>query len=140
MRRAAAVFAFAFLVAGCGGRGTALPTGKLVGKPPQSAKPKLIKLPKGTAAKGKPLFGANGCGGCHTYGPAGSNGKIGPDLDKLASYAQDANRGSLEQFAAESIVDPSAYLQPGYGDLMPHQYKSLPKKQLADLVAFLTKR
>lgn len=36
----------------------------------------------GTAAsEGEQIFAENGCGGCHTYEPAGSNGSVGPNLD-----------------------------------------------------------
>ena len=59
------------------------------------------------------LFKSQGCGGCHTFKPAGTNGKIGPDLDKLAEYAKAANSGSLEEFARESIANPSAYVEKG---------------------------
>ena len=57
------------------------------------------------ADPGKAVFDNNGCGSCHTYAPAGSNGKVGPDLDKLPEYAEQAKR-PLEEFARDSIVDP----------------------------------
>jgi mono/diheme cytochrome c family protein len=96
-------------------------------------------LPKGSPSKGKALFASEGCASCHTFKPAGSTAKIGPDLDKLAEYAQQAGRGSLEQFTAESITDPGAYVQPGYSDgVMPTTFGKLPKAQIADLVAFVT--
>jgi len=98
-----------------------------------------LALPKANASKGKALFTSLGCASCHTFKPAGSTAKIGPDLDKLAEYAGQAKRGSLTQFTAESITDPSAYVQPGYPDgVMPKTFGNLPKTQLADLVAFLT--
>jgi mono/diheme cytochrome c family protein len=34
-----------------------------------------------TAVDGKDVFAEAGCGGCHTYSPAGSNGSVGPNLD-----------------------------------------------------------
>ena len=92
------------------------------------------------AAAGKQLFASNGCGGCHTYQPAGSNGKTGPDLDKLPQYAKQANQGPLDQFVETSIVNPSSYIQSGYPNVMPTSYGNLPQKQLADLVAFLTQK
>jgi cytochrome c551/c552 len=142
MRRAAVVLvAGALLLAGCGSGQVVLPTAKeVVGKLAKPKAPAKISLPKGNAAKGKALFAAQGCNGCHTFKPAGSTGTIGPDLDKLASYAQAAKRGDLQQFTAESILHPAAYLQPGYGPQMPTSYSSLPKQQVADLVAFLTKK
>ena len=73
----------------------------------------------------------------HVTAPAGATGKIGPDLDKLPDYAKQANK-PLEAFVRESIQDPSAYIQPGYPDVMP-LFKSLPAQQVDQLVAFLTK-
>src|ERR671939_849098 len=67
----------------------------------------------GGAANGKALFASNGCVSCHTYKPAGSKATVGPDLDKLASYAKQAKK-PLEPFVHESIVNPDAYVQPGY--------------------------
>jgi mono/diheme cytochrome c family protein len=94
--------------------------------------------PAGNAAAGKQLFTANGCAACHTFGPAGSNGKVGPDLDHLAADAQKANRGSLEQYVTESIKDPGAYVVPGYPNGVMPTFSSLTPAQVQDLVAFLT--
>jgi mono/diheme cytochrome c family protein len=93
--------------------------------------------PAGNAAAGKALFTAQGCNGCHTFKPAGSNGKVGPDLDDLAANAKTANRGSVQDYAAESIEDPGAYVVPGYQDGVMPKFQ-LTDKQVADLVAFLT--
>ena len=81
-----------------------------------------------------------GCGGCHTFKAAGSTGKVGPDLDKLAAYAQKANQGTLAEFTKTSIVDPGAYVEAGYpAGIMPPTFgQTLKPQQLADLVAFLT--
>jgi len=94
----------------------------------------------GDAAAGKQLFGAQGCNACHTFKPAGSNAKVGPDLDNLAADAAKANRGSEQQYIAESIKDPNAYVAPGFPQgVMPTNFGStLSDKQIADLVAFLT--
>jgi len=95
----------------------------------------------GQAAGGAPglaVFQQNGCGGCHTFKPAGANGNVGPDLDKLKDFAAEANRGSEQEFIRESIVKPEAYLAPGYPDAMPHIYAAQIKgKQLDDLVHYL---
>jgi hypothetical protein len=37
-------------------------------------------------------------------------------------------------------VNPSAYVESGYSDVMPKSYGDLPQKQIADLVAFLTQK
>jgi cytochrome c551/c552 len=94
--------------------------------------------PAGNAAAGKALFAAQGCAACHTFQPAGSTAKVGPDLDHLAADAQKANRGSLAAYAKESIVDPGAYVVPGFSNgVMPTNFASLGDQKIADLVAFL---
>jgi cytochrome c oxidase subunit 2 len=94
----------------------------------------------GGAAAGKAAFTSNGCGSCHTFAPAKSTGKIGPDLDKLSTYAQQAGK-PLEQFVRESIVNPDAYVEKGYpANVMPKNFASLPKDQLDGLVMFLTSK
>ncbi len=96
---------------------------------------------KGGSTNGPPglaVFQQNGCGGCHTFKPANANGNVGPDLDKLKAEAAKANRGPLAQFVQESIVDPAAYLEPGFSDLMPHTFaQQIPKDQLNQLVQYL---
>jgi cytochrome c oxidase subunit II len=87
---------------------------------------------------GKAVFTANGCNGCHTFKPAGSTAKIGPDLDKLSQEAQRAGK-PLGEFIRESIVNPNAYVEPGFQPgIMPGTFKTLPKAQLDALVAFLS--
>jgi mono/diheme cytochrome c family protein len=125
-------------LAGCShGEGTVGATAEtVIGTLPQQK-----TLPKGTAAAGKPVFASSGCSGCHTYGPAGSNASVGPDLDKLAQYAQQANAGDETEFIRESITNPSAYIQSGFPDVMPKDYgQKLSDKQLADLIAFLEQK
>ena len=130
----------ALLLAGCGSEGTVSPTAKAVEGTVPRQQTTAPTLAKGDPAAGKTLFSSQGCTGCHTYGPAGSHATIGPDLDKLARYAQKANQGTVEQFAATSITDPGAYVESGYQNVMPTSFANLPKKQLADLVAFLTQK
>ena len=129
--------AVAALAAGCG-------SGKTVSPTPQTVEGTLPTTTQATAAKGdavsgKKLFASNGCGGCHTFKPAGSSGKVGPDLDNLASDAKKANKGTTEQYATESIKDPSAYIVPGFSNAMP-SFAQLSDQQVADLVAFLTQK
>jgi len=89
------------------------------------------------AGAGKAIFVNNGCNACHTLAAAGATGKIGPDLDKLPAYATQAKQ-PLEQFIHESIVNPNAYIQPGFPKgVMPETFKSLPKDQLDALVTYL---
>ena len=92
----------------------------------------------GNVAAGKSAFAANGCGACHTLAAAGTTGTIGPDLDKIKSYASTAGK-PLDAFIHESIVDPNAYIEKGYPKgVMPETFKSLPASTLAALVAFIS--
>jgi mono/diheme cytochrome c family protein len=136
MRRLLPLLAAMFLLAGCGGGKTVAPTAEeVVGTLPSTT----AQTVSGDAKAGAPLFKSKGCGGCHTFQPAGTNGKIGPDLDKLADYATKANQGSLTQFTTESIKNPATYVEKGYSNVMPNFGQSLTDKQIADLVAYLTK-
>ncbi len=103
---------------------------------------KFAAFMKGGGTAGPPglaVFQQNGCGSCHTFTPAAASGKIGPDLDNLKSLAAKANRGPLDKFILESIVDPAAYIAPGYQDLMPHIFKTqIPPDQLQQLVQYLS--
>jgi cytochrome c oxidase subunit 2 len=83
-------------------------------------------------------FSSSGCGSCHTFEPANANGKIGPDLDGLAADAQKAGK-PLEDYVKESIVDPEAYIVPGYQKgVMPTTYgNTLTPAQVDALVGYL---
>jgi cytochrome c oxidase subunit 2 len=138
MRRLLPFLALAFVLAGCGSGSVVSPTAsEVVGTVPTTT---AAAPAKGDATAGSALFKAQGCGGCHTFQPAGTNGNVGPDLDKLAQYAKDANQGSLADFTHESIQNPSAYIQPGFSNQMPDYGQSLSAKQIADLVAYLTQK
>ncbi len=87
--------------------------------------------------QGRALFTSLGCTSCHTLAAAGSHGTIGPDLDKLVTYAQKAGK-PLASFVRESIVNPGAYIEKGYPNVMPKNFGSqLSKAQLDSLVQFL---
>ena len=45
------------------------------------------------ATLGKMVFTNSGCSACHTFTPAGSSGKVGPDLDKLSAGGADGPQG-----------------------------------------------
>jgi cytochrome c oxidase subunit 2 len=138
MRRLAPVFGVTLLLAGCGGAKTVSPTAQtVIGKPPATTT--AATGPAGNATAGAALFKSKGCDGCHTFTPAGSSATTGPDLDKLAQLAQKANQGSEAAFTHESIVNPSAYIESGYQNIMPNFGQLLSQQQIADLVAYLTK-
>jgi mono/diheme cytochrome c family protein len=134
VRRQAAILASAVLLlaAACGGGEEASPTAETVEGtvPTQTAE----QVGEGNAKAGKEIFAAQGCGSCHTFSAAGSSGTTGPDLDK-------ALQGKDAEYVHESIVDPNAETAEGFPPgIMPQDYgEKLSEKQLADLVAFLTK-
>lgn len=103
---------------------------------------KFAAFLKNGASAGPPglaVFQQNGCGSCHAFKPANATGKVGPDLDNLKDEAAKANRGPLDKFVRESIVDPAAYIAPGYTDAMPHIFGSqIPADQLTELVQYLS--
>jgi mono/diheme cytochrome c family protein len=136
MRLLVLLLGVTFLLAGCGGGKTVSPTGPVEGTLPSSrATTAAAGDPKGGAV----LFKSQGCNGCHTFEPAGSNAKIGPDLDKLTEYAKNGKQ-PLDEFTRESIANPSAYVEKGYQPTMPDFGQTLSAKQISDLVAYLTQQ
>jgi cytochrome c oxidase subunit 2 len=93
----------------------------------------------GGAASAEATFTAKGCGACHTFTPIpAAQGKIGPDLDNLKEAAERAGK-PLEDFIRESIVDPNAYLPPGFNppSTMPPFKDTIPAADLDALVQYL---
>jgi cytochrome c551/c552 len=142
-------------LAGCGGERTVSPKPQtVIGSVPTQSAPATTSTTStttsgggnqttttgggGGGANGKALFASNGCVSCHTYKPAGSKATVGPDLDKLASYAKQAKK-PLEPFVHESIVNPDAYVQPGFPPHVMPSFASLSSAQVDALVKFLTK-
>jgi cytochrome c oxidase subunit 2 len=93
----------------------------------------------GDAALGKTTFASAGCGGCHTFGPAGTDAQVGPDLDNLVADAKKAGEPE-DSYIEQSIVDPDAVIVSGYQPgVMPTTFgKTLSPAELAGLVAFLS--
>jgi cytochrome c oxidase subunit 2 len=90
----------------------------------------------GDENSGETVFATAGCGGCHTFTPAGTDAQVGPSLD-----AVDPGGVPLEEYLRTSIIDPNAKLAPGYqGDVMPSTFgKSLTDEQLDALVQYLVR-
>jgi cytochrome c oxidase subunit 2 len=90
-------------------------------------------------ADGAAVFSSAGCGGCHAFKPANTNGAIGPDLDNLAADAKKAGEDPAA-YVKESIVDPNKVIASGYAkDVMPGDFgKSLSAKEIDALVTYLT--
>lgn len=89
------------------------------------------------AQAGKTVYANNGCSSCHTFSPAGSSAKIGPNLDTLSAEAKRAGK-PVDDFVRESIVKPNAYVEHGYpANVMPQTFGQLPSAQLDALVQYL---
>jgi cytochrome c oxidase subunit 2 len=131
VRRAAFILLLVVFAAGCGGGEEAAPLPEtVVGTVEQPGG-------EGNPEAGGRVFDEAGCGGCHTYEPAGTMADIGPSLDDLPDYAENADQGTLEEFTRTSIVNPNAYVEEGYEEgVMPPFDGS--EQELNDLVAFLT--
>jgi mono/diheme cytochrome c family protein len=87
------------------------------------------------ATTGDQIFTA---AGCHTFGPAGSNGTIGPSLDELKTQAGNIEPGkSAEEYVKESIEDPSAFIVKGYSNVMPQFKGKLTDQQIQALVQYI---
>jgi cytochrome c oxidase subunit 2 len=83
------------------------------------------------ASAGKPVFEAQGCGGCHTLSDAGASGTTGPNLDDVleAASADDIRK---------SIVEPNADVTEGFQEgIMPPYKDRIPPKELDALVEYL---
>lgn len=88
--------------------------------------------PAGDAAAGKTVFTSSGCAACHTLKAGNATGTVGPNLDETLKDKDAA-------FIHTSIVDPNAYIAPGYpkGVMPPNFGTQLSPKQIDDLVAFV---
>jgi len=85
-----------------------------------------IRRNAATVARGKQVFAAAGCGGCHTLSDAGATGRVGPSLDAAEpSAALVAERvrngqGAMPAFAGrlsdEEIEAVAAYVSTAAGE------------------------
>ena len=87
------------------------------------------KADLGGPGAGHAVFANNGCGSCHTFKPAGANGKVGPDLDKLPAYAKKAGSRSSSSSGSRSSTRTRTS-HPDTPNVMPKTFASLPKAQL----------
>ena len=130
LRRLVPVLGSVLLLAGCGGGTTVSPTAERV-----EGKLQTATVAKGDVAAGKSVFTAQGCGSCHTLEEANAKGNVGPNLDETLQD-KDAD------YVRESIINPNAEIAKGFQPgVMPQTYgEQLSNKQIADLVALLTKQ
>jgi cytochrome c oxidase subunit 2 len=86
---------------------------------------------------GLAVFNGQGCNGCHTFTAAASAGQIGPNLDDIGDTAKKAGKG-LEPYVRESILEPNAFVTPGYSSgVMPSFEGQIPPKDLDALVKYI---
>jgi mono/diheme cytochrome c family protein len=79
---------------------------------------------------------ARGCSGCHVVDRSGGGG-VGPNLTNLAARAADRVNGlSAEAYVRQSILDPQAFLVPGFEGLQMPSI-SLTEPELDAVVAHL---
>lgn len=92
------------------------------------------------SAAGKAVFLSAGCGACHTFKPAGTTGKVGPDLDTTPARDAKSQNMPLAAFVRESIVNPNAFISPGFTKgLMPQTFaRTLTAQKINLLVGFIT--
>ena len=93
----------------------------------------------GGGTAGSVLFTQNGCGACHTFKAVpGATGKVGPDLDNVKGSAAKAGQ-SLLAYIKTSIVDPNAFITPGYqpGVMPPNFGTTMTDTQINALTAFI---
>ena len=88
----------------------------------------------GDENSGEAVFTSAGCGGCHTFGPAGTDAEVGPSLDAI-----DPGGAQLEDYVRDAIIDPNENIASGYQpSVMPETYEStLSDDQLDALVQYL---
>ncbi len=91
-----------------------------------------IEPPTAPGGPGGQVFANNGCGSCHTFAAAGSQGAVGPNLDEGLS---DQTAQQIEK----NIVDPNAEIAKGFQpNIMPANYgQTIDPKDLKLLVDFL---
>lgn len=96
----------------------------------------------GDSAHGAEIFtaGAHGAPPCITcHGGADSPFRLAPDLAGIFERAANRIEGlSAEEYVLQSILDPEAYLVPGYRAIMYPLYgEDLTEQDIVDLVAYL---
>lgn len=122
------------------GAAPAAPAPSTTVKAPTTTTAAAATSPSASAAAGKTVFASAGCAACHTFKPAGASGKVGPDLDTTPEKDAKSQHMALDAFVKQSIVDPNAFISPGFSKgLMPQTFASqLGAKKVDELVAFIT--
>ena len=90
-------------------------------------------------ARGRQVYRQLGCATCHEPSLGNLFRPVGPPLDQVGRVAGKRVPGmSAEEYLRQSIIDPGAYVVPGYPDSMPRGLaRDLSPEDLAALVAYL---
>lgn len=76
---------------------------------------RVAVAPSTTIERGRTLFYAKGCVGCHRKAGEQNSVPVGPDLTGLADRAAERKPGmSAEAYVRESIRTPGAFIAPGF--------------------------
>jgi mono/diheme cytochrome c family protein len=88
-------------------------------------------------SRGGQLYRSLGCANCHEPNLFGQ--RLGPPLDHIGTVAGSRIPGmTAEEYIRQSILDPGAYVVPGYQDSMPRGLgRDLSPTDLDALVAYL---
>ena len=112
----------------------------LAGCASQSASLTVADLPAGDAANGAALFtqSINGLPTCSTCHSVDGSKLVGPSLQGYAKMAATRTSLAADAYTLQSITQPSAYVVPGFTNVMIGQYgQKLSHQQLADIIAYL---
>ena len=87
--------------------------------------------------RGMQVYRDKSCASCHQI--AADGGGVGPPLGHIGTAAASRKPGtSAEDYIRESVLDPGAYVVPGYPDTMPRGLtRGLTQADFDDLVRFL---
>ena len=87
--------------------------------------------------RGRQVYREKNCASCHRIDNQGAT--IGPPLTHIGTVAATRTPGtSAEDYIRGSILDPGAYVVPGYPDTMSRGlYRGLDQEDFDDLVLFL---
>ena len=88
-------------------------------------------------ARGRQVYHSLGCANCHEPNLFGQH--LGPPLEHVGTVAGTRRPGlSAEEYLRQSILDPGAFVVPGYQDSMPRDLgRDLSPTDLDALVAYL---
>jgi cytochrome c oxidase cbb3-type subunit 2 len=106
---------------------------------PVATPPPASDLGGGNVDNGKNLFAKQACSACHVI-EAGKPATVGPNLSNIGNRAAARKPGyAAEQYIWESILNPNAYVAPGFNaGVMPQDFRQkLSDQDLKDLIAYL---